>query len=102
MKRLYGELGGPQEAQAEKAADRIASEVHDNSPFGHPYLPWSTSTASNRTRKLSNKASIRKLSNNDLVTIHIISTRLGLPANKMALFEEVAEERSLYEFLQEI
>ena len=98
IKRLSGKFGGPQEARAKKAIEKVVDQVHNNSPFGDPFLPWSTNTDANRTRELSNKASIRKLKNNDLATINIVAERLGLPAAKMNLFEQVADKRWLYKY----
>ena len=60
MKKTYSKYGGSHDAQAKKRIGFITDQVHDNSPFGDPFLPWSTNTISNRTRKLSNKTSIRK------------------------------------------
>ena len=102
IKRLSGKFGGPQEARAKKAIEKVVDQVHNNSPFGDSFLPWSTNTPSNRTRKLINKASIRKLKNNDLATINIVAERLDLPAAKMSLFEEVADERGLYKYLSDL
>jgi hypothetical protein len=99
MKRTYSKYGGPQDAQAKKKIGSITAQVHDNSPFGDPFLPWSTNTTSNRTRKLSNKTSIRKLSNNDVATIHIITNRLELPPAKQKMFQQVAVERGLYNYI---
>ena len=98
MKRTYSKYGGPQDAQAKKKIGSITDQLHDNSQFGDPFLPWSTNSNLNRTRKISNKASIRKLSNNDIATLHIILNRLELPSAKQKIFEQVAEERGLYDY----